>query len=229
MAIANQAQATSEQIRILVAESSQMGGQLVAAALKRCRHKFEVVAFPSTSSDAIRELRANDPQVAIISAQLQDGPLTGFKVLHELRVSQMRTAAVMLLDSLERDLVIDAFRAGARGVFSRTQPLRALSKCIRSVHEGQIWIGNNELEHLLQLITQLKPPQLIRPEQMALLTQREREVVCMVAEGMNNRDISVKMGVSEHTVRNYIFRIFEKVGVSNRVELVLYALSRPET
>ena len=206
-----------------------MGGQLVAGALKRCRHKFEVVAFPSTSSDAIRELRASDPQVAIISAQLQDGPLTGFKVLHELRVSQMRTAAVMLLDSMERDLVINAFRAGARGVFSRTQPLKALSKCIRSVHQGQIWIGNNELEHLLRLITQLRPPQLIRPEQMALLTEREKQVVCMVAEGMNNREISTKMGVSEHTVRNYIFRIFEKVGVSNRVELVLYALSRPES
>lgn len=206
-----------------------MGGQLVAGALKRCRHKFEVVAFPSTSSDAIRELQAYDPHVALISAQLQDGPLTGFNVLHQLRVSQMKTAAVMLLDSLERELVIDAFRAGARGVFSRTQPLRALSKCIRSVHEGQIWIGNNELEYLLQLVAQLKPPQLIRPEQMTLLTQREKEVVCMVAEGMNNRDISVKMGVSEHTVRNYVFRIFEKLGVSNRVELVLYALSRPDS
>jgi two-component system, NarL family, nitrate/nitrite response regulator NarL len=205
-----------------------MGGQLVAAALKRCRHNFEVVAFPSTSSDAIRELKASNPQVALISAQLQDGPLTGFKVLHELRVSQMRTAAVMLLDTLDRELVIDAFRAGARGVFSRTQPLRALSKCIRSVYEGQIWIGNNELEHLLQLITQMRPPQLVRSEQMNMLTQREREAVCMVAEGMNNGEIAVKMGVSEHTVRNYIFRIFEKVGVSNRVELVLYALSRPE-
>ncbi len=205
-----------------------MGGQLVAAALKRCRHNFEVVAFPSTSSDAIRELKASDPQVALISAQLQDGPLTGFQVLHELRVSQMRTAVVMLLDTPERELVIDAFRAGARGVFSRTQPLRALSKCIRSVHEGQIWIGNSELEHLLQLITQSRPPQLIRSEQMTMLTQREREVVCMAAEGMNNSEIAVRMGVSEHTVRNYIFRIFEKVGVSNRVELVLYALSRPE-
>jgi len=61
-----------------------------------------------------------------------------------------------------------------------------------------------------------------------MLTQREREVVCMAAEGMNNSEIAVRMGVSEHTVRNYIFRIFEKVGVSNRVELVLYALSRPE-
>ncbi len=217
-----------ERIRVLVAEASPMNGQLIAGALKRCRQQFEVVASTSTSTEAIRRLEDHPADVAIISSELQDGPLTGFKVLHQLRASRSKTAAIMLLDSGERDLVIDAFRGGARGIFCRMQSFKALSKCIRTVHKGQIWASNVEIEFLLEALAHFTPLQLVRSSGMNLLTPREEEVVRLVAEGMRNRDVAQKLNVSEHTVRNYLFRVFEKLGVSSRVELVLYALSRHE-
>jgi two-component system nitrate/nitrite response regulator NarL len=215
-------------IRVLVAEATQMAGQLIAGALQRCRHQFDVVAFPCTASDAIRELEECRPHVALISMHLQDGPMSGFKLLHQMQASQIKTPAVILLDSCERDVVIDSFCGGARGVFSRSQPLRALSKCIRLVHQGQIWIGNGELEYLLDLVAHSRLLLLARNGETTLFTGREKQIVKLVAEGMKNKEIAAELSVSEHTVRNYLFRIFEKLGISSRVELVLYALSWPE-
>jgi two-component system nitrate/nitrite response regulator NarL len=219
---------STQSIRVAVADASRMNSQLMVGALKRCHSNFEVRALSSNSSVAFRELRDYRPHVAVISAQLEDGPLTGFKVLHQLRDSESRTPAVMLLDSTERDLVVDAFRAGARGVFCRGYSFKALPKCIRRVHEGQVWVSNVELEFLLELVISLRPLKTRNTGGMTLLTPREKDVVRLAAEGMRNQEIAVKLNVTEHTVRNYMFRIFDKLGISSRVELVLYAFSGME-
>jgi DNA-binding NarL/FixJ family response regulator len=135
---------------------------------------------------------------------------------------------VMLLDSTERDLVVDAFRGGARGVFCRGYEFNALPKCIRKVHEGQIWVSNLELEFLLELVISMKPLKIQPAGGMARLTPRERDVVRLVADGMRNQEIANKLNLSEHTVRNYMLKIFDKLGISSRVELVLYAFSGVE-
>jgi DNA-binding NarL/FixJ family response regulator len=205
-----------------------MNSQLVVGALRRCHSNFEVRALSSNSSIAVQELEEYQPDVAVISAQLEDGPLTGFKVLHQLRASESKTPAVMLLDSTDRELVVDAFRAGARGVFCREYSFKALPKCIRRVHEGQVWVSNVELEFLLDLVINLRPLKARNSGGMALLTPREKDVVRLAAEGMRNQEIAMKLNVSEHTVRNYMFRIFDKLGISSRVELVLYAFSGVE-
>jgi DNA-binding NarL/FixJ family response regulator len=226
--MSRRAQSAKGSIRVLVAEATPMAGQLIAGALNRCRRQFDVVSFPCSASDAIQELEKRRPQVALISTQLRDGPMSGFKILHQMHATNSKTPAVMLFDSMERDLVIDAFRGGARGVFSRSQPLKTLSKCIRVVHRGQVWIGNGELEYLLELFSRSRPLMLACRGEKTLLTQRERQIVQLVAEGMKNKEVAAALKVSEHTVRNYLFRIFEKLGISSRVELVLYALSWPE-
>ncbi len=94
--------------------------------------------------------------------------------------------------------------------------------------EGQIWLGNAELEHVLAALSQARPLRVVNPEGSSLLSPREEEVVHLVAEGLGNREIAEQMELSEHTVKNYVFHIFDKLGVSNRVELVLYALSSPK-
>jgi DNA-binding NarL/FixJ family response regulator len=143
-----------------------------------------------------------------------------------MRHSQPKTAVIMLLETPERDLVVDSFRGGARGVFSRTRPFNTLPKCIRAVHQGQIWVSNDQIELLLEILMRIRPLQTVKPRGMASLTQREEEVVRLVTEGMRNAEISQKLDVTEHTVRNYLCRVFEKLGLSSRVELVLYALSQ---
>lgn len=220
------ATSSGERIRVMVADSSRMVSQLIEAALKRCRQKFEVHAFAGGSQETFRELEKTQPHVAIISSELQDGSLTGFKVLQQLRESESRTSSIMLLDLAERDLVIDAFRTGARGVFTRAHSFSTLPKCICAVHRGEVWVSNDQIELLLELVMRLRPLQIAKPGGTALLTRREQEIVQLVAEGMRNEEISRKLSVTEHTIRNYLTHIFDKLGMSSRVELVLYTLSR---
>ena len=215
-------------IRVAVADATRMNSQLTVGALKRCHSNFDVQALTSNSIGAFSELQDYRPDVAVISARLEDGPLTGFKVLHQLRTSEVKTPTVMLLDCTERDLVVDAFRGGARGVFCRGYAFNTLPKCIRRVHEGQIWVSNLELEFLLELVLTLRPLKIQHSGGMARLTPRERDVVRLVAEGMRNQEIALRLSLTEHTVRNYLIRIFDKLGISSRVELVLYAFSGVE-
>src|ERR1700730_1494944 len=213
-------------IRVAIAESSWMVSQLIESALKRCRKRFEVHAFAGGSDETFRIVEKTQPHVVLISSELQDGALTGFKVLQQLRDSQSRSLPIMLLDAADRDLVIDAFRTGARGVFTRAHSFSALPKCICAVHRGEVWVSNDQIEVLLELITRLRPLQIVKPGGMALLTRREQDIVRLVAEGMRNEEISRNLNVTEHTIRNYISHIFDKLGMSSRVELVLYTLSR---
>jgi two-component system nitrate/nitrite response regulator NarL len=221
------ASSAARRLRVFVGDAKRMNSQLIASALQRCRGNFDVHAFSGTSSDALCQLQNYKPHVALISAELGDGTFTGFKVLQQLHALEPKTAAVMLLDSDEREIVVDAFRAGARGVFCRGSSFEALPKCIRRVHEGQIWASNDELEFILDVITHLKPLQIRNSGGMALLTPRETAVAHLVVEGMRNQEIAAKLRVREHTVRNYMLRVFDKLGISSRVELVLYALSLP--
>jgi two-component system nitrate/nitrite response regulator NarL len=217
-----------ERIRVLIADADNISSQLMASALRRCRSYFDVVAVASSSPEAIRDLDILKPHVAVVSAELRDGPQTGFKVLQELRNSHPSTAAIMLLPSTQRDPVIDAFRGGARGVFTRDKSFKALSKCIRLVHGGRIWASNEELEFILEALTRHKSAQLTKTSGMMLLTRREEEVVRLVAEGMKNREIAQALHVTEHTISNYLYGIFNKLGVSSRVELILYATSESQ-
>jgi DNA-binding NarL/FixJ family response regulator len=218
-----------ERLRVFVAEANRMSGQLIAGALSRCRANFDVRSFSGDSPSTFRELQNYKPHVSLISAELKDGAFTGFTVLHQLCSFERKSAAVMLLNSDEREIVIDAFRAGARGVFCRGSSFKKLPKCIRRVHEGQIWASNNHLEFLLDVVTRSKRLNIQNTGGMHLLTPRETDVTRLVVQGMRNQEISTRLNLREHTVRNYLLRIFEKLGISSRVELVLYAVSLPQT
>ena len=213
-------------IRVFVAESNTMAGQLIEAELKRYRTGFQIQAVATNSSIGLGQLFQSEPDVAVISSDLQDGPLTGFKLLHDLRDSALKCPIVMLLNSMDRELVIDALRGGARGVFPRTDPINALAKCIGVVHEGQIWINNEAVEFLLDVITRLNPLRVADDSSFTSLTSREQEITRLVAEGLKNEEIARKLRIAEHTVKNHVSRVFDKLSVSSRVELILSAHSR---
>jgi len=103
-----------------------------------------------------------------------------------------------------------------------------LCKCLRSVHAGQISADGTQLQWICENLREREPARIVSAKGIPLLTKREGQIVHMVAEGLPNPEISSKLSVSEHTVKNHLFRIYEKLGISNRVELVLYALSRRE-
>jgi len=201
-----------------------MQSELLARAL-RAEHEFEIVGTASNSRDALRLLHQFEPGVAAVSADLHDGPGTGLEVIAQVRARNWRTRIVILLDRSERELVVEAFRRGARGVFLREQPYEMFPKCLRAVLQGQVWVNTTEMNYLLEALTTRQTLHLVDGQGQSLLTPRESEVTQLVTESLSNREIAVKLGLSEHTVKNYLFRIFDKTGVSSRVGLVLYTMS----
>jgi len=96
------------------------------------------------------------------------------------------------------------------------------------VYAGQIWADSTQLNWICETLREREPARIVSAKGIPLLTEREEQIAHMVAEGLSNLEISSKLGVTAHTVKNHLFRIYEKLGISNRVELVLYALSRRE-
>lgn len=204
-----------------------MNCQLLVAALRRCR-RIEVVARATSSEQILAETRISQPSVALIGANLQDGSLTGFEVVRRLRELHPRIRAVLLLDSADRASVIDAFRAGAKGIFSRDDSLGDLCQCIQNVHAGQTWASSEQIEAVLEVFARIAP--LFLPDKAKIpLSEREREVAELVAEGLSNREISEQLKLSQHTVKNYLFHIYGKLGMSSRVDLVLHVRSANRT
>ncbi|MFZ0738895.1 MAG: response regulator transcription factor [Candidatus Acidiferrales bacterium] len=211
-----------------IADSSLIAGRLLSEQFKR-HSDFAVVSCANDRASLLSSVRQIKSAVALISADLQDGLLSGLAALREVHEADPELRPILLFDRPEPHLVMEGLRAGARGVFSRCNfNFATLRKCVRRVCEGQIWIGNAELEYVLESLTQTRPLRVIGPDGSNLLSRREEEVMRLVAEGLGNREIAELLNLSEHTVKNYLFHIFDKLGISNRVELVLYAVSNPK-
>ena len=211
-------------ITLLVAVDSPLDCQLLKGVLENGRSPFSVVASAVSQAEIMSSAKSHSPDVAVISETLQDGPLSGLNVLGEMRNRFPKTKVILLLNSDTKDLVVGAFRAGVRGVFHRAEPLQALAKCIQTVQQGQIWANSSQLRCVLDAFAGTGPVRLLNSQGHALLTKREDEVVKLIAEGSTNREVAQQLGLTEHTVSNYLFRIYEKLGISTRVELVLYSL-----
>jgi two-component system, NarL family, nitrate/nitrite response regulator NarL len=216
-------------ISVVIADTDMLSASLLAAELVRGKQDIHVVAVSNDSAKAIQEVERHQPDIILINTHLGDGQMSGYRVLQGLASACPKTAAIMMLPACDRDMIVDAFRGGARGVFCRVNMLKSLYKCIRIVHRGQIWVSNEALDYLMEFLAQLKPLRLVKSGGgMRFLTPREAEVVHLLTEGMSTREISHKLGVTDHTVRNYLSNIYEKLGVSSRVELALYAVNRED-
>jgi DNA-binding NarL/FixJ family response regulator len=202
-----------------------MDCQLLAASLERAKGRCKVVGAASSAADARRVLQQQHPEVALVSPHLAEGPLAGFDLVQEMRDAFPATRAIMLLDSMEPRMVIYSFQVGAKGVFSRDRSVEDLAKCLEVVRDGQIWAGTNELQVILQAMAKRSHFEPVSATGMKLLTSREAEVAALVADGLRNREISERLNLSAHTVKNYLYRVYEKLGISSRVELTAHVLA----
>lgn len=211
-------------IRVVTADSNQMAVRLLSDALSK-EPGLSVVATAANYESFMQSAQIAKPDIALISAALPGGPMKATGRIPDSSCPMPPCPWVLLLDESEPRLVVSAFRAGARGVFSRTQSdIRLLAKCIRRVMEGQVWVDSAQMRYLLDAFTGTGPEQAVN--KTPKLTPREESVVRLVVQGMVNREIAHELNLSDHTVKNYLFRIFDKLGVSNRVELALYAVAR---
>jgi two-component system nitrate/nitrite response regulator NarL len=214
-------------VSVLVADSTPLTAHLIADALRRDRG---LTVHDASGSSILDEALRMQPDITILSENLESSPGRGLVVLKELRTAAPKTRTIMLLDGSERDSVVEAFRSGARGVFSRNDPLKMLGKCVRRVYEGQLWVSSPQFQFLLEALSDAPTTRLVDTKGVNLLSKREEDVVRWLAEGLTNSEIARELEISENTVKNYVFRIFNKLGVSSRVEVVIYASSqRPQT
>ncbi len=217
--------ADESMIRVLVADSSRIHTGLLANALK-LDPLLEVIAFEANSCGLVAELMAQAIDVLVISSNLDEQPSRGVEVLFELRALNVKTRAILLPDSSKDEAILQAFRAGARGVFGKNEPIGHLSKCVRCVHRGQVWASSEALQVAVEALASSPTVRAVNAEGMKLLSDRELQVVRCIAEGLTNREIAKRLKLSQHTIKNYLFRIFDKVGVSSRVELLFMTLSQ---
>lgn len=213
-------------IHIVIADSTAMVCELLKSAFKR-RPKFLVKSCATNLKNLEYIARHDHIDVPLVGTNLEEGPFTGVQAIQRLRLLQPRCRPVLLLDGSEDALIVEAFRAGAKGVFQRSeQGFEALCNCIARVHAGEIWANNKQLEAVMKALERTTPVRLTNRRGESLLSKRENEIVRLVAEGASNREIATRLGLSQHTVKNYLFKIFEKLGVSSRVELLLYAMDQ---
>jgi DNA-binding NarL/FixJ family response regulator len=214
----------TEIIQVLVADSAPIQSQLLTRALK-ARRDFQVSACALEMPALDEVLQSTSPDVILIAANFQPD----FSLVRWLRVSHPKIAPVLLIESDDRELVVSAMRAGAKGIFLFSQtPFTLLCKCIQCVSRGEVWINNRQMNYLLDTLSDVPTLRVVNSNGRSLLTPREEQVVALVADGLTNRGVASELGLSEHTIKKYLLRIFDKVGISSRVELVLYAMSHGE-
>jgi DNA-binding NarL/FixJ family response regulator len=217
--------AASYPIDVLVVDSNRMQSQLLIGALRR-RPEFNVDACQMEAMSILRAIAQKIPRIILLSLTFSSRTSEAVINLRRLHLSHPEIPKVLLVESFDRDLVVNAFRSGIRGIFCITDSnLRLLCKCLLRVADGQIWANTEQLNFSLELISEVPSLRVINSSGDILLTPREEQVVALVAEGLSNRDIARELNLSEHTVKKYLFRIFEKLGISSRVELVLYAVN----
>jgi DNA-binding NarL/FixJ family response regulator len=176
-------------------------------------------------SDCLHALGTSPADIVLLG----DGPSDHdhlIQTLRSLHANHPSVGLILLMDSYDRQLVVNAMRAGARGLFCRAcEPFRALCRCISVVHQGQFWANTEQMSFVIEALSSTPPARVIGANGVGLLTAREEQIVNLVAEGIGNREIAGQLGIKENTVKKSLLRIYDKLGVSNRVELVLYALT----
>jgi two-component system, NarL family, response regulator DegU len=214
-------------IRVLVADSNQTQSQLLSSALRR-QPGFRVTCCRAELSECLKALETASADIALVGDGVSHNgqPYAALRALH---AAHPQVVLILLVDSYDRDSVVNAMRSGVSGLFCRaSQPFKALCRCIYAVHEGQVWVNTEQLRYLIDALTTAPPTRVINAKGEELLTLREEQIVAPVAEGMSNREIAEQLNIKENTVKKALLRIYEKLGVSNRVELVLYALAHRE-
>lgn len=212
-------------IRILIADRNCMGNQLLAESLDR-DSRFETVgvATATATTDILSMVSAREPSVAVISADFGGGTNKGLQVARALNAHHRNIHIVILLELTVRESVVAAFHCGAKGVFCRDRPLAEFRTCIERVSRGEIWANCVETEYLLEAVRNAPSCNGIDNDRVAMLSKREVQVAERAAQGYSNRQIADQFQLSEHTVKNYLYRVFDKLGISNRFELLFLLL-----
>jgi len=185
--------------------------------------KLRVVGEAATPSEALALAAREQPDIILLDLAL--GDTNGLALLPELRAVASAARVLILTGLQDPDLHRQAVSLGAMGVVPKGKNLEVLLQAIEKVHLGEMWLDPSVVAHALSDMTRTKGGKQINSEEatIATLTAREREVITLVGEGLRNKQIAQRLFISESTVRHHLTSIFSKLGVAERLELVIYA------
>ena len=184
---------------------------------------FRVLGEAANGTDAIREVTHSKPDILLLDTAVAS--VNGLGVLEELSAGGAAARTVVLTPAIDTSEVSELLRRGARGVLLKNAPTALLFECIRRVADGQYWVGAAEVRNVIEYMG--REAVAARDERdRPVLTPRELDIVSAIVGGLTNRDMARQFALSEQTVKHHLTRIYDKLGVANRLELALYAIQR---
>ena len=206
-------------IRVLVADDHAIFRDGLRKLLNS-DDNITIVGEAHNGTECIKQLNKLKPDVLLLDLRMPDKD--GLAVLEEVNFDNLPTRVVVLTAAEDDRDVVRAMRLGARGVVLKQSATDLLVQSIHRVHAGEIWLDNRMTAEVMKAFSHSSESGL-RSER-PLLTDREKEIVQHVAQGFRNKEIAEKLFISEQTVKNHLHNIFDKLGVSDRLELALYAV-----
>jgi two-component system, NarL family, nitrate/nitrite response regulator NarL len=214
-------------IRIVVADDHPIfrDGLCKLLALEE---DFEVVGQAQDGQEVLDVLQHYEPDILLLDLKMPG--LDGLGTLQRLQAARIRTRVIVLTASDDKNEFVQAMKLGTSGIVLKQTATDLLIKSIRKVHAGEIWLDSHTTAAVIRQFVsaeEVPPPSQMaapRERERSPLSQREREIVALVAQGFKNKEMAEKMFISEQTVKNHLHNIFDKLGVSDRLELALYAI-----
>ena len=210
-----------QEIRILIADDHSIFRDGLRKLLE-AEGGFSVVGEATNGIEALDLVNQLRPDVLLLDISMPR--LTGLEVLRRLSKETAPLRTILLTASVEKSEIIEALLLGAHGVVPKQSASRMLFKSIRTVMAGEFWVSRDMVSDLVETLRGPSNSGLAGAKTMGL-TRRELEVIAAVVEGQVNKDIAQTFHISEYTVKHHLTRIFDKLGVSNRVELAMFAVN----
>ena len=192
---------------------------------------FEVVAQAQDGRQVLDVLQQFEPDILLLDLKMPG--LDGLATLQRLQSNKNKTRVIVLTASDDKNEFVQAMKLGTSGIVLKQTATELLIKSIRKVHAGEIWLDSHTTAAVIRqfvasddMPTSMPQTAAPRERERSPLSQREREIVALVAQGFKNKEMAEKMFISEQTVKNHLHNIFDKLGVSDRLELALYAIHK---
>jgi two-component system, NarL family, nitrate/nitrite response regulator NarL len=210
-------------IRIVVADDHAVVRFGVKSMLQS-EAGFEVVGEAEDGDDAITQTLELEPDILLLDLSMPRLP--GLEAMRAIMTKSPRVKIVLLTGTISTQQVIEALQIGARGIVLKESVAGDLGQALRAVLSGDYWIGGERVANLLKALQGLQAQAAAVPERKTYgLTPRELEVVTCIVEGCSNRDIAKQFAISEETVKRHLSNVFDKTGVSTRLELALFSIA----
>lgn len=210
-----------KQIGILIADAQVMFREALRSLLER-EHDFRILGEAGNGREALQLANTLKPDILLLDLSMPR--VSGMEALRRLAGIHSQTRPILFVESPEKSQVVEALKLGARGILPRRTTTQMLLKCIRAVAAGEYWVGHQNISDLVECIRTADPKPEARDSNGFRLTRRELEIVNSIVDGYTNREIAKRFSISEQTVKHHLTSIFEKVGVTNRLELALFAM-----